>query len=93
MELVSKININEVNDIASHKSERTISGNCNKSFTQLLYLSKLAAIDIEFNDLTYSVPNSRKGNHSHFIIRIKYQFMSYLINDRETDIPLEKTKI
>lgn len=33
------------------------------------YLTKMAAVDIEFNDVTYSVPSPRKGNH-HYHFKI-----------------------
>lgn len=36
--------------------------NNDKNITQMAYLSKMAAVDIEFNDVTYSVPSLRKGN-------------------------------
>jgi len=34
------------------------------------YASKMAAVDIEFNDLTYTVPSSRKGKVNHIYIYI-----------------------
>ncbi|EZA53084.1 hypothetical protein DMN91_003014 [Ooceraea biroi] len=54
--------------------KRGVSGNGNE-FTQMSYLSKQAAVDIEFNDLTYSVPKSRK--ESKMVLRgISGQFKS-----------------
>lgn len=34
----------------------------NSGFVQMSHLSKMAAVDIEFNDLMYSVPGFQKGN-------------------------------
>lgn len=34
------------------------------------YASKMVAVNIEFNDLTYTVPSSRKGKVNHIYIHI-----------------------
>jgi len=52
---------NNVNEISNGKSTKEGSNNGN-GITGMSFLSKMAAVDIEFNDVTYSVPSSRKGN-------------------------------
>lgn len=34
------------------------------------YTSRMAAVDIEFNDLTYAVPSSQRGKTNHIYLQI-----------------------
>lgn len=65
MELTLENNVNGTSGNGSvyHAGEKGVFNNNGNSSTQISYLSKLPAVDIEFNDLTYSVAQSRKGNH------------------------------
>jgi len=88
MEVALKNNIN-----GNHAGHKGIFEDCNRSSAQLSYLSKLAAIDIDFNDLTYSVPNSRKGNHLHFIIhKVSIRLINHLIGIAKRTFLLKRGK-
>jgi len=50
---------NHVNGASNGVHESAIN-NGTVTTCMLSYLSKMAAVDIEFNDVTYSVPSSRK---------------------------------
>jgi len=52
---------NDVNGTSNGKSTKESSNNGN-GITSMSFLSKMAAVDIEFNDVTYTLPSSRKGN-------------------------------
>jgi len=55
-------NVNGVNNDI-HKSAKDAN---NSNDICISHFSKMAAVDIEFNDVTYSVPSTRKGNKSFF---------------------------
>ncbi|XP_050450728.1 ATP-binding cassette sub-family G member 1-like isoform X2 [Cataglyphis hispanica] len=57
MELTARNNMKE-ND--NNKTVEKISANDKRFIRTVSYASKMAAVDIEFNDLTYAVPSSRK---------------------------------
>jgi len=54
---------NNVNGTSNGACKSTKEGSNNdNSITSMSFLSKMAAVDIEFNDVTYTLPTSRKGN-------------------------------
>ncbi|XP_071647246.1 ATP-binding cassette sub-family G member 1 isoform X3 [Temnothorax longispinosus] len=58
MDLTPENNVNGTGN-AVHESAKDAFNNSNGT-TCMSYLSKMAAVDIEFNDVTFSVPSSRK---------------------------------
>lgn len=59
MDLVPK---NNVNGTGSNVHESARNAFNNNGTTCVSHLSKMAAVDIEFNNVTYSVSNLQKGN-------------------------------
>lgn len=59
MDFTSENNVNEAGN-GVHQSAKDAFNNGN-GVKYMSYLSKMAAVDIEFNDVTYSVRTSRKG--------------------------------
>ncbi|XP_039305439.1 ATP-binding cassette sub-family G member 1 [Solenopsis invicta] len=60
MDLTSKNNLNGTNNGVHEKTKNAF--NKGNGTTCMTYLSKMAAVDIEFNDVTYSAPSIRKGS-------------------------------
>jgi len=60
MDLIPKNNVNGT-DSDVDESARNAFNNDNGT-TCMSHLSKMAAVDIEFNNVTYSVSNLQKGN-------------------------------
>lgn len=60
MDFIPENNINGANGVHESAKDAFDNGNDTKYMS---YLSKMAAMDIEFNDVTYSAPTiTRKGN-------------------------------
>jgi len=59
MALIPENNNGTNNGVRKSTEEGSNNGN---GITSMSFLSKMAAVDIEFNDVTYTVPSSRKGN-------------------------------
>ncbi|KAL6438419.1 hypothetical protein ACFW04_004498 [Cataglyphis niger] len=57
MELTARNNMKEDDN---NKTVEKISANDKRFIHTMSYASKMVAVDIEFNDLTYAVPSSRK---------------------------------
>lgn len=58
MELTAR---NIMKEADNNKTVEKISAHGKRFIHTMSYASKMAAVDIEFNDLTYAVPSSRKG--------------------------------
>ena len=60
MDLTPENNVNGTSN-GVHEKEKDAFNKGNGT-TCMTYLSKMAAVDIEFNDVTYSAPSTQKGN-------------------------------
>lgn len=70
MERTPEDGITMINDGVQHGSMKNTTDN--RDTAQMSYLSKLAAIDIEFNDLTYTLPGPARGNRLNSTIDVSY---------------------
>lgn len=66
MDFIPENNVNGADNGVHESAKNAFNGN---GIKYMSYLSKMAAVDIEFNDVTYSVP-SRKGNK--FFLKLMY---------------------
>lgn len=64
MDLTPENNINGTGN-GVHESAKDAFNNSNGT-TRMTYLSKMVAVDIEFNNVTYSIPSTGTGNQSFF---------------------------
>lgn len=62
---------NNIKEAGNGETVKTSTFNHDKEFIHTLsYASKMAAVDIEFNDVTYAIPSSRKGKRNHTNFKI-----------------------